>query len=408
MQHRRAERYALFEKLPVGGHIRRVHESTPDAVISEIICNGKHAHAQMVRHAAAHLFALGRSAARGGEVERLEKSVACPHAALFEPTQIGNGGAGVNGEGEKACIRRQYKLCVLAALERKPSTAVSLVAVVKRRVERVKRAFGYAPRTAAAAALFLNVNAEFRRFVQQTVLRQRQEKLRHEILKHRASPACHAAVAARRAHCARQPAPVPARHVAFGYGGVARKARLACHEVVKPRRGRAFFEVYADVHKAAPDAVKYRKIHIGNKPASAFGKLAKPNGIEPVLQRDQTCAQISAIDRGQILWLERAQRTRVVPVAEMSAEARKLFQRIEHVFYKLLGTCKVYYPKLLRAHCRAQCKPDVSGRCAMCDADGRLLLKIIRRQEIILRGAECVKIAPYLLRTADKVSAFLR
>ena len=92
----------------------------------------------------------------------------------------------------------------------------------------------------------------------------------------------------------------------------------------------------------------------------------------------------------------------------MSAGARKLFHSAEHVSDKLLGACKVYYPKLLRAHCRAKCKPDVGRGCAVGDADGRLLLEIIRRQEIVLRGAECVKIAPYLIRTADKVSAFLR
>ena len=44
----------------------------------------------------------------------------------------------------------------------------------------------------------------------------------------------------------------------------------------------------------------------------------------------------------------------------------------------------------------------------MRDADRRLLLKIIRRQIIILLGAERVKIAPDILRTAEKVAALLR
>ena len=44
----------------------------------------------------------------------------------------------------------------------------------------------------------------------------------------------------------------------------------------------------------------------------------------------------------------------------------------------------------------------------MRDADGRLLLKIIRRQEILPLGAEGIKIAPYILRTAEKIAPFLR
>ena len=283
-----------------------------------------------------------------------------------------------------------------------------LVAIAQRCIQRVKRAFGYAPRTARCAALFLDIDAEARRFVQQTVPRQRQEKLRHQILEHRARPAGHAAVAAGGAHHARQSAPVTPRHVAPCNGRIARKPRLAGHEVVKPRRGQALFEIDAYVHQTAPEAVEYRKVHAVEKRPHASGKLAEPLRDQPAVQSRETCAQVPAVDRGQVFRLEGAQRARIVPVAQMPAEARQALYSAEHAADKAYGALKAYYPELLRTHGRAQRKPDVRRRGPVREPDRRLLLKIVRRQEIVLRGAAGVEAAPYILCAAEKIAPLLR
>ena len=137
----------------------------------------------MVCHEASYLFAAAITAARVREVYRLDKAEACTQAGFFKSVQIFRCRVGVDTEGEEARVGRDDELRVLPALESQLSAAVSFVAIIERRVERVKRAFGYAPQATATAALFLNIDAEFCRFKQQTVPSQRQERIARDSLR---------------------------------------------------------------------------------------------------------------------------------------------------------------------------------------------------------------------------------
>ena len=84
------------------------------------------------------------------------------------------------------------------------------------------------------------------------------------------------------------------------------------------------------------NSVEYRKIHVGDKCLRPVCKCIESLAAQPVLQRDEAGAEISAVDCREILRLKRAQSARVVPVAEVPAVSRKLFHRVQHAAYEAL------------------------------------------------------------------------
>ena len=82
------------------------HRPLPDETVPEAIRHGKQAHAEVVRHDAAHDLPLAAAAARGRAVKRLIKAVWSQHAEPLEMPEIAHRRARLHCEGEKGAVGR--------------------------------------------------------------------------------------------------------------------------------------------------------------------------------------------------------------------------------------------------------------------------------------------------------------
>lgn len=92
----------------------------------------------------------------------------------------------------------------------------------------------------------------------------------------------------------------------------------------------------------------------------------------------------------------------------MPRKLRHFFKRREHFFYKLKCTTCFVDAEINGAQSRHQRKPDICRRGAVRKPHRRLLLIIIRRQIVILGGAEFIKIRPNILGALQKILLFVR
>ena len=218
----------------------------------------------MVRHVAAHLFSVRAAAAPGREVQRLYISPAPVGPDIAQAAQIAHRGDRVDREGEKAAVWGDDHVAILPALEGEVGAAMRLIAVAQGGIERVERAFGYAPGLARKTAALLHIQAEAAALEDQACPVERQEQRGHEVFKHRPRPACKAAVAVLLQLCAAQGAPVPHRHIAFRDGDVACQHGFACHEVVPAAAPGIVHGVIADIEQAAHPVIERCEIHPGH------------------------------------------------------------------------------------------------------------------------------------------------
>ena len=112
----RAYGQALLEQAAVGAHGGVGHEAAAHHVAVEAVGDGCEAHAEVVRHDAAHALAAPAGGAPAGVVHGLPKPIAAREAQGAEPPQVAHGGAGLHGEREKARVGRDDKLRLHAAL----------------------------------------------------------------------------------------------------------------------------------------------------------------------------------------------------------------------------------------------------------------------------------------------------
>ena len=357
-----------------------------------------------MRHVAAHLLAVIAAAASGCEVQRLYKAPASKRTERLKVPEVAYAALRVYREGEKARIRRDDHVRVLPALERERGAAVRLIAVVKRAVERVERAFGYAPRLARPHAPFLCIQAEFAALVNEAAAIYRQEQRRHEVFKHRPRPACKPAIAVLLKLRAAQMPPVAHRHVALGARDIACQHRLARHQVVPAARTAPVLRVIADVEQSARLVVERGEIHLRHQRVQPRGKsvLAVFRHCLPRGQKPRV--HIAAVHRGDIGGQEGKQRRGVVPVVKMPHAARHTLKRIEH-------RRRVVSAYLARDDAHVRCrrvrgerKGDIRGRGAPRKPDRRLLLKIIWGKKAVLRGEEAVKVRKAPLRRLYEIA----
>ena len=83
-------------------NIRRGHEPPLYAPAARGVRRGDDAHADVVRHVAAHLLAAVAAAARRREVKRLYKAPAPKRAERFKVTEVAYAALGVEHKGEEA------------------------------------------------------------------------------------------------------------------------------------------------------------------------------------------------------------------------------------------------------------------------------------------------------------------
>ena len=305
---------ALLKQAAVGAHGRVGHEAAAHYIVKQAVCNGGQAHAEVVRHDAAHALAAAARGARGRVVHGLPEPEAAREAQRTQPPQIAHRRLRLHGEGQEARVGRDDEIRLHAPPERQRGAAVGLVAVAQRRVEREKRALGLAPGLAVRHVPALDVEAKARTLVEQAVPAQRQEELRHEIFEHRARPAGHAAVAVLGHEGAGELAPVPPRHVAARHGEIAREPRLAREQVVEPLRELARALVPADAEEAALSVIERRELHRVVERAGARGEVGPRIIGHAAAQHGEAGCEVAAVHGGDVLRQQRAQSARVVPV----------------------------------------------------------------------------------------------
>ena len=192
-------------------------------------------------------------------------------------------------------------------------------------------------------------------------------------------------------------------HVALGRGDVARQHGLACHQVV-PAPGPAFlFRVVADVEKPAHAVVKRGEVHPGHQRVQPRGRLALAVFQHGLPRREKPRVHVAAVNGGDVRRKQRHKRRRVVPVVKMPPVPRHTLKRVQHprrVFGALPGA---YYAHVRRRGVRRQRKADVRRRGAPRKPHRRLLLKIIRREEAVLRGEKAFKVGEAALCRADEI-----
>ena len=401
-QRRRAQRQPLGQQGRVRAHGGVGEEPPPHLVIAQRVARRQQAHALVVRHHAAHdLPAAAR--ARAGAVERVEKSVLPQQPECSESAQVAHRRARLHRQREKAAVRREHELFVHARLQGQRRTAVRLVAVAQRAVEREVRALRHAPWLPRAHAPPLHVEAELCALPQQGVAHRRQKQLRHQVLEHRPRPRHAAAVVVLLHLRARQGAPVLARHVAPRHGEVRRQPCLACQQVIVTLRPLAAAGVDADVHQPPLRVVERAKVHAVAEYLRPRRQLVPSPAAQGVCRREQGGGAVAAVHRGHIQRRHRPQRARVVPVVKMPVPAGQLLHGREHPL-RQLQPASVVDAQRVCAEGGHEREPHVRRRRAVRRAGRRLGLHVVRRQVVILGCAERLKILPRRLRPAQQLA----
>ena len=262
-------------------HGRVRHEAAAEDVVHEAVVYRGEAHAQVMRHDAAHALAAAARAARGSVVHGLPEPEAAREAEGAEPSQVPHGRARLHRQRQKARIGRDHPLRAHAAPERQGGAAVGLVAVAERRVQRVEGALRLAPGLAVRHVVPLDVEAKARALPEQALPAQREKELRHEVFEHRPRPAGHAPVAVLGDQGAGEPPPVPPRDLAPGHAEIARQPGLAREQVVKPLRELARALVPADAEEPAARVVERAEVHRLVERLGPGGEVRAPVVREP-------------------------------------------------------------------------------------------------------------------------------
>src|SRR5712691_6267977 len=92
---------------------------------------------------------------------------------------------------------------------------------------------------------------------------------------------------------------------------------------------------------------------------------AKQRAVDDVLarlsERDEVTGEVSTIDRGHVLRVERAEVTRVIPVIEMTTETLKAVHRAERGFEPLDCGQGTEPAEIVRGDGREEIQPEVGG-----------------------------------------------
>ena len=402
-QHRAAFRDTLLQQQTESAH-RGVGEKTAqDAPLAERVCRRENAHAHMMRHPAAHDLPLVPAASTGREIHGLVKAEAPPDAEALQAAQVPDRRRGVYREGKKARVRGDHQILVLPALERERGAAAGLVAVIERRVESEKGALADAPGFARVNLAPLRVETEARALMQQASLCVRQKQRRHQIFKHRTRPAGKTAKAVLLELGAAQAPPVLFRRLAARDCEITCEHGLACHQIV-PAADAAFFRrVIGDIEQPTLLVEEEAKIHCAAERFHLVGKLLFTVGQQRLTQREKRGAEVAAVHGGEHGGRERRKAARVIPVIIMTGIARQLQQGGDDAPDAAHGVFLLQNAEIDGRREGQQTKPDVGRGGAMGNADGRLLLYVVRREKMILRRTKVQIVAEILCRGLKQV-----
>ena len=144
--------------------------------------------------------------------------------------------------------------------------------------------------------------------------------------------------------------------------------------------------------RATPAASDHGQTHELHRVVDPGERRAGPIRVRPTIsshgvrERDEMAGEIAAVDRRDVLRLERLGAPRVVPVVEVAAEALEAPHRLERGLETLDGVERAEPAEIARGHRGQQIQADVRGRRAMRDDRARRLLEVVGRQARGLRG----------------------
>ena len=105
-------------------------------------------------------------------------------------------------------------------------------------------------------------------------------------------------------------------------------------------------------------------------------------------------SQIAAVDRRDILRVERAESFRIVPIVEMAAISLELRHRRHRRLEPLDRVERARPAEVVRARRREEIEAEIGGRRAAGENRRRLFLEIVRRKHVVRGGDEGLEIAP--------------
>ena len=205
-------------------------------------------------------------------------------------------------------------------------------------------------------------------------------------------------------------------HVALRDGHEAGDPRLRRQQVVErivePPRSFGVGGPIADGQQAATLVVQQPEVHLVGEASGALSELFEPRGVHGLRrrrllergdqfaqtagERDQGGREVAAVDRRNIARRQRRQALGVVPVEEMAVESFEPFDCGQRPVDPCDEVAGVDESEIARGKGGEQTHADIGGRRAMRDHRRRRVLKIVRRQAVIVSAVEGFEISPRL------------
>ncbi len=113
-----------------------------------------------------------------------------------------------------------------------------------------------------------------------------------------------------------------------------------------------------------------------------------------VAQNEQIGGEVSAVNAGDILGIERNQVARVVPIVKMAAVQLELTHGMQRGFQPVCRFLCAQPTHVARRESREQIQSNIGGRSSMGHDGLGIFLKIIRRQETVFGGDKFLEKPP--------------
>ena len=396
-QHRAVSRLLLQQQL-VRAHRRIGEKAAADAPVAQGVCRREQAHARVVYHRAVHDLAGGAARPPRREVERLLEAPSPQQPAPLKAAEVLHRRPGRHRQRQKARVGCDDVFPLRRAPQGQRRAAVRLVAVVFLSVEGEIRALGDAPGLPGRDAPPLRVETEAAALVEKAAALHREKERRHQVFKHCPCPAGQTPVAVLLQLPAPEPPPVPQRRVALRDGEIARQHRLARHQIVEAARAAALGRIPGDGEKGAHAVIEEGKVHRRGQRLDLPGQLLVALLAGEGRRDAQPRPAVAAVHGGEEGRVQRLERARVVPVVKMPPAARQALHRGDQTAQKGKRLRAADHPQVAGRGRAGRRKAHVGGRRAVRRALRRLVLHVVRRQEVVLLAAELRKIAPGVRR----------
>ena len=171
-----------------------------------------------------------------------------------------------------------------------------------------------------------------------------------------------------------------------GNGDIACEHGLAGHQVVPAARAALLLGVIADIEKLPARIEERGKIHRVQQRAETPLQRSFAPALQSRADCDKPRAEIAAVHSGDEARAQGTERARVIPVEKVTQAPLHALKRRQHVPEISDGLLLRDHARRPQCRRRSQPQPDIGRRRAVRRADGRLLLKVVGREKMILRA----------------------